>query len=79
MLIPFHENGMSEICRIFAARINLNHNSTMKTMQKKRMYVRPAMQVFELSAHARLLAGSGDGGLDPLTPYTPGGNDPLNP
>ena len=50
----------------------------MKTMQKKRMYVRPAMQVFELSAHARLLAGSGDGGLDPLTPFNPGSGDPLS-
>lgn len=41
---------------------------------KKRKYQKPAMQVFELREHARLLAGSGDGGLDPLSPFNPGTN-----
>ena len=48
----------------------------MKTIHQKRTYEKPAMQVYELREQPQLLAGSGDGGLDPLNPFTPG-NDPL--
>ena len=38
---------------------------------KKKMYEKPAMQVFELKQQPQLLAGSGgDGGLNPMdNPY----------
>ena len=42
-------------------------------MKTKRMYEKPAMQVFELKQQPQLLAGSG-GGVDPLSPFTPGGS-----
>jgi hypothetical protein len=45
---------------------------------QKRRYERPAMRVYELKQRARLLVGSGNGGLDPLSPFNPGSN-PLNP
>ena len=51
----------------------------MTTQTVKRKYQKPAMRVYRLRDRARLLAGSGDGGLDPLSPFNPGGNDPLNP
>ena len=45
--------------RIFAAR---NQSTIIMTLEtKKRKYQKPAMQVFELKEHARLLAGSGLG------------------
>lgn len=50
---------------------------TTKTMKRK--YLKPAMRVYRLSDRARLLVGSGNGGLDPLSPFNPGNNDPLNP
>ena len=43
----------------------------------KRKYQKPAMQVVELRSRAMILAGSGNGGLDPLSPFNPG-NDPLS-
>ncbi|MBR6275644.1 MAG: hypothetical protein IKR31_01735 [Prevotella sp.] len=45
-----------------------------KDIKQKRTYVRPAMRVHELRMTPRLLVGSGNGGLDPLSPFTPGGN-----
>ena len=48
----------------------------MKTIIQKRIYAKPAMQVYELKQQPQLLAGSGDGELNPLNPFTPG-NDPL--
>ena len=50
----------------------------MTTNETRKKYVKPAMQVYDLPKSARLLASSGDGGLDPLNPFTPG-TDPLNP
>lgn len=50
----------------------------MTTKQKKRKYMKPAMQVYDLQSPSKLLAGSGDGGMNPAGPYTPGG-DPLYP
>lgn len=45
---------------------------------KKRKYQKPAMQVFELKQNPKILVGSGDGGLDPLSPFNPNpGGDPL--
>ena len=41
-------------------------------MEKKK-YVKPSFEVYELKNQVRLLAGSG-GGLDPLSPFNPGGN-----
>ena len=41
-------------------------------MEKKK-YVKPSFEVYELKNQTRLLAGSG-GGLDPLSPFSPGGN-----
>ena len=49
----------------------------MKEIKQKRTYVRPAMRVHELRMTPRLLVGSGDGGMNPLSPFNPGG-DPLN-
>ena len=37
------------------------------------------MQVYELRNRAMILAGSGDGGLDPLNPFNPGGDPLSNP
>ena len=51
----------------------------MTTETMKRKYEKPAMRVYRLREPVRLLAGSGDGGLDPLSPFNPGNNDPLNP
>ena len=48
----------------------------MKPIIQKRTYAKPTMQVYELRQQPQLLAGSGDGGLNPLNPFTPG-NDPL--
>jgi len=48
-----------------------------KDIKQKRTYVRPAMRVHELRMTPRLLVGSGNGGLDPLSPFNPG-SDPLN-
>ena len=45
-----------------------------KVIKQKRTYVRPAMQVYELRETSRLLVGSGDGGMNPLSPFNPGGN-----
>ena len=59
---------------IFAAELI---NNDMKTIYQKRTYEKPAMQVYELSRQPQLLAGSGDGELDPLSPFNPGG-DPLS-
>ena len=42
----------------------------------KKMYVKPQMEVFELKQQPPILAGSGEG-LDPLSPFAPGG-DPLS-
>lgn len=39
----------------------------------KKMYVKPSMEVYEFKNQPKLLAGS-DGGLDPLSPFNPGGN-----
>ena len=50
----------------------------MTTQTVKRKYEKPAMRVYMLNDRVRLLAGSGNGGLDPLSPFNPG-NDPLNP
>ena len=58
---------------LFAAELI---NNDMKTIYQKRTYEKPAMQVYELSRQPQLLAGSGDGGLNPQNPFTPG-NDPL--
>lgn len=44
---------------------------------KRKDYKKPTMDVVEVKQQAQLLAGSG-GGIDPNSPYTPGG-DPLNP
>lgn len=41
---------------------------------EKKLYEKPSMEVYELKNQTRLLAGSGDGGLDPLSPFNPGGN-----
>lgn len=49
----------------------------MTTRQTNRKYEKPAMQVYELRSRAMILAGSGDGGLDPLNPFNPG-DDPLS-
>ena len=46
-------------------------------MTTKKLYEKPAMQVFMLRQQPQLLAGSGEG-LDPLSPFNPG-VDPLNP
>ena len=40
-------------------------------MRKKRMYVRPQMQVVELKQKPQLLAGSGDGGFGGDPTYEP--------
>ena len=45
--------------------------------EKKRTYQKPSMKVYEMKQQPQLLAGSGDGGLNPLNPFTPG-NDPLS-
>ena len=44
----------------------------------KKQYEKPAMRVHELRVTPRLLVGSGNGGLDPLSPFNPGSGDPLN-
>ena len=44
--------------------------------EKKRTYQKPSVKVYEMKQQPQLLAGSGDGGLNPLNPFTPG-NDPL--
>ena len=44
--------------------------------EKKRTSQKPSMKVYEMKQQPQLLAGSGDGGLNPLNPFTPG-NDPL--
>ena len=46
-------------------------------MKKKRLYEKPAMQVYPLQNIPHILAGSDVGGLNPLNPYDPG-TDPLN-
>ena len=47
-------------------------------MKRKRKYEKPAMQVYYLPENrTMILAGSGNGGLDPLSPFNPG-NDPLS-
>ena len=46
----------------------------MKTIIPKRIYQKPAMQVYEMLHQPQLLAGSGNGGLDPQSPFNPGGN-----
>ncbi len=45
-----------------------------KDIKQKRTYVKPAMRVHVLRMTPRLLVGSGDGGLDPLSPFNPGTN-----
>ena len=45
-------------------------------MKKKKVYEKPAMQVYELREEPRLLQTSGN--LPGMPGYTPG-NDPLNP
>ena len=67
-----------QILCIFAAETNINH-TTMTTNETRKKYVKPAMQVYDLPKSVRLLASSGDGGLDPLNPFNPGPSDPLNP
>lgn len=51
----------------------------MTTNETRKKYVKPAMQVYELPKPTQLLVSSGDGGLDPLSPFNPGPSDPLNP
>ena len=53
-------------------------NNDMKTIIPKRIYQKPAMQVFELKQQLQLLAGSGNGGLNSPSPFTPDDDDPLN-
>lgn len=48
----------------------------MKQINKKRTYVKPAMQVYELREEPRLLQSSN---LDSLDPFNNPGTDPLNP
>ena len=48
----------------------------MTTINEKRKYEKPAMQVFELQQQPVILAGSGE--LDPMSPFNNGG-DPLTP
>lgn len=62
---------ISDLICIFAPQLI---NNDMKTIIPKRIYQKPAMQVFELKQQLQLLAGSGDGGLDPQSPFNPGGN-----
>ena len=45
---------------------------------KKKNYEKPSMKVFVLKQKPMLLAGSGVGGMNPNSPYTPDG-DPFNP
>ena len=45
--------------------------------KKKQPYVKPRCEVYILPQNPRILAGSGDGGMNPLNPFTPG-NDPLS-
>ena len=45
-------------------------------MKKKQFYEKPSMKVFELKRQPQLLVGSS--GVDPLSPFNPGG-DPLVP
>jgi hypothetical protein len=40
---------------------------------KKKQYEKPVMQVFELKQQPQILAGS-NRGVDPLSPFAPGGN-----
>ena len=42
-------------------------------MKQKRFYEKPQMEVFELRQQPQILAGS-DKGLDPLSPFAPGGS-----
>ena len=44
--------------------------------RQKRKYEKPSQRVIELQHRTMILAGSGDGGLDPLSPFNPG-IDPL--
>ena len=46
---------------------------TIKLMKQKRFYEKPQMEVFELRQQPQILAGS-DKGLDPLSPFAPGGS-----
>jgi len=50
----------------------------MKTIIPKRIYQKPAMQVYEMLHQSQLLAGSGNGGLNSPSPFTPDDDDPLN-
>ena len=45
---------------------------------KKKEYTKPAMLVYNLQSPEKILAGSGNGGMNALDPYENGG-DPLNP
>ena len=42
-------------------------------IMKKKMYEKPSMKVVLLKQRTMLLAGSGNG-VDPLSPFNPGGN-----
>ena len=43
-------------------------------MKKKRLYEKPAMQVYELKQQLQLLQSSGGGDIPGNSPYTPGDN-----
>ena len=45
--------------------------------EKKRIYRKPSMKVYEMKQQPRILAGSGDGELNPLSPFN-FGDDPLS-
>ena len=68
------------LIRIFAPRYEYVDQlyQTMATKQKKEEYMKPAIQVYEVESGEMILAGSGNGGLDPIDSYEPGG-DPLTP
>lgn len=44
---------------------------------KKKKYEKPSWGVIEMRQQLQLLQVSGEGGLDPLSPFSPG-NDPLS-
>ena len=47
-------------------------------MKKKRFYERPATKAYNMQMAVTILAGSGNGGVDEIDPFEPGG-DPLDP
>ena len=58
-------------------KINDQLRTKQMITEKKRIYRKPSMKVYEMKQQPRILAGSGDGELNPLSPFN-FGDDPLS-